>query len=110
MSQKKKRNLMTIYVSELRAWPQRAKPGAERYFGSGKQSCHMYADSIPELIAFAEQLGLKRIWFQPEHGGHFDLTPPKRAQAVRLGAKEIRDEDRARERIAARKATQEATQ
>jgi hypothetical protein len=90
-----------IYVDELRSWPQQAKPGAERYFGNGKKSCHMYADSIPELIAFAERLGLKRIWFQAEHGGHFDLTPPKRAQAIRLGATTIRAEDRARERLAA---------
>ena len=90
-----------IYVDELRSWPQQAKPGAERYFGSGKQSCHMYADSTPELTAFAGRLGLKRVWFQSEHGGHFDLTPPKRALAVRLGAQEIRAEDRARERLAA---------
>ena len=39
-----------------------------------------------ELHAFAARLGLKRRWFD---GDHYDVTPGKRWQAVRLGAVEI---------------------
>lgn len=80
---------MTIYVDELRSYPQKAKSGG-RFFGSGKQSCHMMTDGEPEeLHQFAERIGLKRAWYQdhPSHP-HYDLTPSKRAQALRLGAQE----------------------
>jgi len=53
------------------------------------QACHMVADSVRELHIFARKIGLKRNWFQPTTLPHYDLTPNKRAQAVRLGAKEI---------------------
>lgn len=84
-----------IYVDELYAWPGKPQPGAERTFGNGKQSCHLYTDSadLEELHAFAERLGLRRAWFQPKpqvYYCHYDLTPNKRAQAVRLGAVEVR--------------------
>lgn len=80
---------MTIFVDTLRSWPQAPKPGAERYFGNGKRSCHLTTDGhLEELHQFAERIGLRRAWFQPEHGGHYDLTPNKRAQALRLGALE----------------------
>jgi len=63
------------------------------------QACHMTADTTEELHAFAEKLGLKRSWFQCHHKNvamhHYDLTPNKRRQAVRLGAKEITWEERA---------------
>ncbi|MBD3004807.1 DUF4031 domain-containing protein [Streptomyces sp. 5-10] len=52
--------------------------------------CHLTSDTREELHAFAGQLGLKRSWFQDhEIRWHYDLTPGKRAQAVRLGATEI---------------------
>jgi hypothetical protein len=46
-----------------------------------------------ELHAFAARLMLKRSWFQSRDRGnascaHYDITPPKRALAVRLGARE----------------------
>lgn len=53
-----------------------------------KHSCHMATDGdLSELHAMAERLGLGRAWFQggPTHP-HYDLTPTKRAQALRLGA------------------------
>jgi hypothetical protein len=58
---------------------------------------HLTADSRDELHAFAERLGLQRSYFQPgsamanpgsfsAEGWHYDLTEPKREQALRLGA------------------------
>ena len=80
---------MGVYVDGLFAWPQPPKPGAERFFGNGKASCHLFADSLEELHAFAERLGLQRRYYQPEHGGHYDLTSGKRKIAVLMGAEEI---------------------
>jgi hypothetical protein len=81
---------MAVYVDELIAWPQPAKPGAERFFGNGKESCHLLTDGdMEELHHFAERLGLQRAWFQQEidpYLGHYDLTPTLRAIAVEMGA------------------------
>jgi hypothetical protein len=80
---------MTIYVDDLIAYGQQAKAGAERYFGGGKQSCHMTCDgNLEELHRFAEFIGLRRSWFQRGSVPHYDLTPNKRAAAVRAGARE----------------------
>jgi hypothetical protein len=92
---------MTIYVDELQTYQQKATSGG-RYFGSGKQSCHMMTDGEPEeLHQFAEQIGLRRAWYQnhPRHP-HYDLTPSKRARAVYLGAQEISAMEWARQRLA----------
>lgn len=79
-----------IYVDELRSYGQAPKAGAERYFGNGKQSCHMTCDGdLEELHRFAERIGLRRSWFQRGSLPHYDLTPNKRSQAVRLGAVEV---------------------
>lgn len=52
--------------------------------------CHMMADSVEELDAFAEKIGLKTRWRQDERSGvHYDLTAPKRRRAVALGAVEV---------------------
>ena len=50
----------------------------------------MIADSLDELHAMAETIGLRRGWFQ-KHAvmPHYDLTPNKRKQAVHHGAIEI---------------------
>jgi len=61
---------------------------------------HLTADSPDELHTFAKRLGLRREWFQtcrtrcgkpgaPCVHWHYDVTAPKRAVAVRLGAVEI---------------------
>jgi hypothetical protein len=64
-----------------------------------RSACHLTADSLAELHAFAAKLGLKRAWFQGQHVNpacwHSDLTTNKRRQAVRLGAVEITHSQRA---------------
>ena len=51
--------------------------------------CHMWSDtSVDELHEFAARLGLKLRWFQNKPKfPHYDLTPNKRVEAIRLGAK-----------------------
>lgn len=52
------------------------------------RSCHLTADSLQELHEFAENLGMKRRWFQVSRKGvpHYDLTAARRKVAVFLGA------------------------
>ena len=75
---------MTILVDELIDWP-----------GQGLW-CHMVSDlNIDELHQFAEQIGLRRSWFQhkvPRHP-HYDLRPPLRAKAVAAGAREVTSDE-----------------
>lgn len=74
---------VTVYVDQLfttrqtRQWPY-------------KSACHLTADSTEELLAFAQQIGLRADWLQKpgQWHEHFDLTEGKRAEAVRLGAVE----------------------
>jgi len=70
---------MAIYVDELRHYP-----------GQKWKWCHMATDgNIEELHTFAEKIGLKRQWFQVHPVlSHYDLTPSKRALALRQGATE----------------------
>ena len=49
--------------------------------------CHMVADSVVELHAMAERIGLERRWY---HQGHYNLCLSKRVLAIRCGAGEIR--------------------
>lgn len=65
---------MPVYVDDMRA----------RY---GRLIlCHMLADSADELHAMADAIGVARRWYQ---GDHYDVCLSKRAEAVRLGAKEV---------------------
>lgn len=75
---------MAIYVDQLRNWGWRLGP-----------SCHLFTDGPnEELHAFAAKLGLKRAWLQKSTSGpHYDLTAPKRARAVQLGAIEATDQE-----------------
>lgn len=69
-----------VYVDELKRWPT-----AIPCFKAG--SCHLTADTLDELHAFASLLGLKRAWFQKHPKlDHYDLTPRKRLAALTLGA------------------------
>lgn len=54
-------------------------------------SCHMIADSVEELNAFAIKIGLKTSWLQvsKHEMPHYDLVAPKRILAVKNGAIEI---------------------
>lgn len=84
-----------IYVDALEQWgkalgyhgehaDQAERVGAR----NDHQWCHLFSDEADsaELHAFAARIGMRREWFQ---GDHYDLTPGKRAQAVKLGAKEV---------------------
>lgn len=62
---------------------------------------HLTADDKDELHAFAQQIGLKRTWFQTCKRSlacrptercvhwHYDVTDSKRAEAIAAGAVEI---------------------
>lgn len=87
---------MTVYVDEIVKYP-----GAKPPFDKG--SCHLTADTLDELHAFAAKIGMRRSWFQNHKlCPHYDLTPRRRAEAVRLGATEEGALEGARRRRAAR--------
>jgi hypothetical protein len=75
---------MAVYVDKIETYPISfvAKP-ARKY---GTKWCHLYADSVEELHAFAESIGLKRGWFQDKTLPHYDLTPFMRDKALESGA------------------------
>lgn len=56
------------------------------------EACHLFVEpgeeNLEALHKFAKAIGLKRDWFQSKRGSmpHYDLTPNKRAAAVRSGA------------------------
>jgi hypothetical protein len=52
-------------------------------------SCHLIADTISELRAFAVKIGMRPEWYQAKSSPHFDLTVDGRAHAVRHGAIEL---------------------
>lgn len=54
--------------------------------------CHMLADSLEELNAMADRIGVARRHFQgpPDHRTpHYDICKSKRALAVQCGAVEV---------------------
>jgi hypothetical protein len=87
---------MTVYVDKLIRYHQTASTEQGKlYFGNGKQSCHMSTDTddLTELHELAAKIGLKRAWFQDHKTmPHYDLTPIKRALAIRAGAIAIEDQ------------------
>jgi len=48
--------------------------------------CHMLADSMAELLAMADTIGIDRKWFQAQSHPHFDICKAKRAAAIKAGA------------------------
>lgn len=58
----------------------------------GQPYCHVWADSVPELHAAAQAVGLKREWFQsfPDKASwnHYDCNPRIRQMLVDRGAME----------------------
>ena len=69
---------MAVYVDDMRA--------AYR----GMTMCHMMADTLSELHAMAEQIGVDRRWFQDSMSApHYDIALEKRAVAVAAGAREV---------------------
>lgn len=58
--------------------------------------CHMIADSLEELLAMADKIGVRRKWFQqspPASFPHFDIAQSKRALAVAAGAIEVNNRE-----------------
>lgn len=51
--------------------------------------CHMFADTLPELHAMAEAIGMDRAWFQPLSFPHYDVSLSRRERALALGAVEV---------------------
>ena len=73
---------VAVYVDGLRDYGWRHGP-----------SCHLIADSVEELIEFAESMGMRREWFQAKSTPHFDLTADGRTAAVSMGAIELNNRE-----------------
>lgn len=92
---------MTVYVDEIRDYGEIAR--LRRL--PGTLWAHLTADTHAELHAFAARLGLRRAWFQDHPTRwHYDVTPGKRGQALRLGAVAL-DQTAMGELFIARRAT-----
>lgn len=77
---------MTVYVDDV-----------EHSFGN-MLMCHMWADSLEELFAMADQIGVARKWLQghptlsigkAKNASflHFDVAKSKKKRAIKAGAK-----------------------
>lgn len=67
-----------------------------KYPFRGMLMCHMTADSLDELHAMADKIGMLREWFQcppKAKRPHYDLSRPRRALAVSAGAIEISERE-----------------
>ena len=81
-----------VYVDPVFTWPIEGLRGQARRVAerTGGRWCHMWADTLEELHAMADQIGLRRAWFQAKQRfPHYDLTPRKREAALRAGAVEM---------------------
>lgn len=74
---------MPVYVDKAR---NRFRPrnGAREMI-----TCHMLADTLEELHAMAERIGMKPEWFQPLSTPHYDVNQERRKLAIKYGAIEI---------------------
>jgi hypothetical protein len=81
------------------------------HWGRWQGGGHLQADTLEELHAMADRLGLSRSWLQTKPGrpwrDHYDLTAGMRELAIALGAIPITWRQAARRNIAARKAHRE---
>ncbi|MFP5424042.1 MAG: DUF4031 domain-containing protein [Gammaproteobacteria bacterium] len=59
---------------------------SEEILWRGKLWCHLAADNLDELHAFASKLGLRRGWFQSKGYPHYDVTVSMRERALKMGA------------------------
>lgn len=51
--------------------------------------CHMFGDTLDELHAMADKIGVKRKWFQDKSTPHYDVCLSKKDLALQNGAVEI---------------------
>jgi len=66
---------MTVYVDD------------EQIPWRGKLWCHLVADTLSEVHAFARRLGLRQAWFQSKSVyPHYDVTVNVRDRALTMGA------------------------
>ncbi|MCX7934071.1 MAG: DUF4031 domain-containing protein [Planctomycetota bacterium] len=78
-----------IYVDALFYCPSRHPLAYAAGRCYGHLWCHMWSDDLEALHLMAARIGLRREWFQNRAGfPHYDLLPPRRAAALRLGAVE----------------------
>lgn len=75
---------MAVYVDDLRDWGWVLR-------GHRVESCHLIADTLDELHEMAQNIGMKRSWFQDNGRScpHYDLTESRRKAAVEAGAIEL---------------------
>lgn len=80
-----------VYVDELFQMESKNRSGYIVGKRHNHRWCHLYADSLDELISFANKIGLKRSWLQNESGRfpHFDIVPTYRQKAISNGAIEL---------------------
>ena len=63
-------------------------------FGRMRMS-HMIADTLPELHAMADKIGVRRKWFQSQSSiPHYDICKAKRELAISFGAVPVYDRKR----------------
>ncbi len=71
----------------------------------GKPRHHLAADTLEELHAFCEQIGVKRCWFHnAKRHPHYDVTCAQREAAIAAGAVAVTS----RELVALRRGSSEA--
>lgn len=70
---------MPVYVGPLK---QILPNGHSKY----SYAAELWADSLVELLMFAQRIGLKRCWLIETPRPHFDLTPGLFRKALRHGA------------------------
>lgn len=81
---------MTVWVDGIKNYPRVMVARTARKHGT--KWCHMSADSLEELIAFAKGIGLPKKYLQDHNTRfkpHFDLAASKRVEAIRMGAEEV---------------------
>lgn len=78
---------MSVYVDPIIDYGNIARRRGLRH----ARWCHLAADTHDELVAMARTLGLRDDWIQDEgtDAEHYDLTPARRALAIREGALEV---------------------
>ena len=59
---------------------------AKNKYRRGMLMSHMFADTLAELHAMADHLGLRRKWFQGQKTPHYDICQTKRKLAMQAGA------------------------